>query len=77
MALFEVLECMSSLTRVSVIIPLYNRADHIEQTIRSVLAQSRPVAEVIVVDDGSNDDGPARVAAFKQVILLRHARRNQ
>ncbi|HEY6445197.1 MAG TPA: glycosyltransferase family A protein [Acidobacteriaceae bacterium] len=42
--------------KVSVVIPTYNRAEKVGKGIDSVLAQSFPDFEVIVVDDGSSDD---------------------
>lgn len=41
---------------ISVIIPTYNRADRISLSIKSVLNQSYTDFELIVVDDGSNDE---------------------
>lgn len=41
----------------SIIIPLYNKAPYIEKAIRSVAAQSFQEFELILIDDGSSDDG--------------------
>jgi glycosyltransferase involved in cell wall biosynthesis len=49
----------------TVVIPLYNKAEHILRTLASVQWQKYPATEIIVVDDGSTDQGPALVAAAK------------
>ncbi len=47
---------------ISVVIPCHNAAPFLRATIESILQQTRPATEVIVVDDGSTDDS-ARIAA--------------
>lgn len=50
---------------VSVVIPTFNRAELVCQTVRSVFGQSYPRVEVIVGDDASSDDTPARLEALR------------
>lgn len=49
--------------RLSAIVPTYNGAAYLEATLRSIRAQTRPVDEIVVVDDGSTDDSLAIVTA--------------
>lgn len=55
----------------SVVVPVFNGARFLAEALDSVRAQSVPVAEVIVVDDGSTDDTAALVEAMGDVTLLR------
>lgn len=53
----------------SVVIPLYNDAATITTCLEALLAQSiADKLQIIVVDDGSTDDGPARVERYPVVL---------
>ncbi|KAF0221833.1 MAG: hypothetical protein FD174_164 [Geobacteraceae bacterium] len=58
---------MSSL--VSVVIPAYNAASTITETLESVRAQSYRPLEVVVVNDGSKDDTVAIVERFTELVI--------
>ena len=60
---------------ISVIIPLYNKSRHIRRSINSVLAQTVPPHEIIIVDDGSTDGGGDIVRAFadSRIRLIRQS----
>lgn len=67
---------MSGAVTVSVIIPTYKRADLVPRAIASVLAQTYPDFEILVVDDCSPDNTEAVVRAIPdaRIRYLRHGR---
>lgn len=65
------------MTYFSVIIPTYNRGHLIQETIGSVLQQSFTSFEVIIVDDGSQDDTEQQVRAhFSENLQVRYFKKN-
>ncbi len=68
------------LAPVDVIVPMHNAAAFVERALHSVLQQTKPPVRLIVVDDGSTDDGAARVEAVRHgysgpvsIVLARQA----
>lgn len=59
----------SATPSLSVVMPVYNAAPYIGAALDSILAQTLPVTEIIVVDDGSSD-GSADVAATRPGVTV-------
>jgi glycosyltransferase involved in cell wall biosynthesis len=54
--------------RISAVIPTYNRAGLVERAIDSVLSQTHPPEEVVVIDDGSTDDTEERLVDYHPLV---------
>jgi glycosyltransferase involved in cell wall biosynthesis len=59
---------------ISIIVPTYNRANYLLETLNAILAQQDQDLEVIVVDDSSTDDSRNVLESFKkrhpQIVLV-------
>lgn len=62
--------CMTNSALVSVIIPCYNQAAYLAESIESVNSQSYRPLEIIVVDDGSTDDTSRVATEYRDVKLI-------
>lgn len=61
---------MSQLPLVSVIVPAYNCAKYIPETLSSIFEQDYPDVEIIVVNDGSKDDTLELLKTYRDRIVL-------
>lgn len=60
------------LPKVSIIIPVYNGASYLQQAIDSALAQSYRNCEVLVINDGSDDEGATEAIALSYGNKIRY-----
>jgi glycosyltransferase involved in cell wall biosynthesis len=58
---------------VSIIITCYNQAEYLAEAIESVLGQTHRNFEIVVVDDGSQDDPQAIANRYPEVVFLKQA----
>ena len=58
---------VANMPAVSIVVPTYNRAERLGETLRSVFNQTCQDFELIVVDDGSTDDTQKVVNSFPRV----------
>ena len=54
------------MTRVSVVVPVYNAENYIEKCVHSIIKQTYPIHEVILVDDGSKDNSLSLCLSLKK-----------
>lgn len=57
---------------VSIVIPVYNGSNFLNQAIDSALAQTYPACEIIVINDGSTDDGMTERIALSYGSRIRY-----
>ena len=62
---------MTRTAPVSAIVPLFNGRRFIREAIDSILAQELKPREIIVIDDGSTDDGPDLLESYPELRVIR------
>ena len=69
---FDVTKQNTYLPKVSIVIPVYNGSNYLAEAIDSALAQTYPNLEIVVVNDGSKDDGATAAVAAKYGNKIRY-----
>lgn len=62
---------------VSIIVPVFNGERFLRESLDTILAQTYPHLEVIVMDDASTDSTPAIVASYGERVKYHHQERNR
>ena len=62
--------------KITVLMPCYNAADYIAGAIQSVLAQTFPYFELLIINDGSTDNSSAIIRSFtdERIVLIEQER---
>lgn len=68
---------MNEKPKISVIIPLYNTADYIEQTLLCIINQTLKEIEIIIINDGSTDNSLQIVNEIKDSRIRVETQKNQ
>jgi glycosyltransferase involved in cell wall biosynthesis len=58
--------------KISIVLPLYNQSQYVGEAIESCLAQTLKTHEIIVVDDGSQDDWEEAIFPYLEDITILH-----
>lgn len=53
---------------ISVVVPVYNRQEYLQESLDSILQQSLPPSEIVIVDDGSTDGSWSIIQSYKDRI---------
>lgn len=61
----------------SIIIPVYNKANFIENTLKSVFQQSFTDYEILLINDGSTDDSESKIVTFNDSRIHYYSKKNE
>lgn len=67
---------LQKIERYSVIVPTYNYGRYLSQSLDSILGQTHPPAQVIVIDDGSTDETPDVLAPYAAAGRIEYVRQS-